>query len=222
MTIKQVLRLGVSLACLSSPMLLWVAPPVGAQNQSDATNINATGSEIAPPFIPLPGGGTVPAFPSSAIQIFVNAVAARVNQALATNGLYPTTNLPTNIIARSGLELQLVLDVLTGTSDGASLVSLLETVPAPAGAGTAVSASGVPPSGLIEELVNSLVRLTADGKVDAGKLDRAVKAYNAAIKGATDAAYLRNPPGPLLTIRAVLSQLAAASRTPTNAQAESK
>ncbi len=59
MTIKQVLRLGVSLACLSSPMLLWVAPPVGAQNQSDATNINATGSEIAPPFIPLPGGGTV-------------------------------------------------------------------------------------------------------------------------------------------------------------------
>lgn len=228
MSIKQFLCLGVSLACLSSPMLPWMATPAEARptNQSAATNPNATGSEIAPPFIPLPGGGSVPVFPP-AVQIAVNNAAARVNQLLAVgNSNFAITGLPANIVPSGNFELQLVLDISSGNSDGgASLVSVLETVPAPAGQeGTAatVPAPGAPPSGLLDALVNSLAGLTAGGKVDAGKLEQAVQAYNAAIKGATSAAYLRNPPGALVTIRAALSQLVTASGTSTSAQAESK
>jgi hypothetical protein len=222
MSIKKFLRLGLSLACLSSPMLLWMASPAGGQesNQSAATNPNATGSEVAPVFVPLPGGGTEQAFSSNDIQVAVNRAAATLNQLLAT-GDFAITGLPDNIVPRGGFELELVAQVLLGTNDGAALASLLESVP-PAGGDTASPAPGAPPSGLIEALVNSLVGLTTDGEVDAGKLAEAVDAYNAAIKGITDAAYLRNPPAALLTIRAALSQLLAASGTSTNAQAESK
>ncbi len=234
MSIKQFIRLGLSLACLSSPMLLWMASPAGGQesNQSAATNPNATGSEVAPVFVPLPGGGTVLVFPP-AVQSAVNGVAVSLNQLLAAenpgvaiDSLDITAGLPTQIIPTGNFELQLVLDILTGNSDAdASLVSILETVPAPAGQeGTAatVPAPGAPPSGLLEDLVNSLVGLTANGEVDAGKLEQAVKAYNAAIKGATSAAYLSNPHATLLTIRAVLSRLVTVSEESTNAQAESK
>jgi hypothetical protein len=210
MRIKQFLRLGVSLGLLSCPILLWMAPSAQAQrtNQSDATNINVTGSEIAP-FVPLSGGGTVPTFPSSSVQVAVNAAAASLNQLLAAGNL--VVDLPANIIPSNDLEQQLVLDVLTGINDGTSLVALLETIPS-AGGGTAVPAPGVPSSELIQELVNALVGLTAND-VDAGRLERAVNAYNAAISGVTDASYLTNPPGSLLTIRAALSQLVTASRT---------
>lgn len=232
MTTKQLLHLGLSLSLLSSPLLLTVVP-VEAQetNQSAATNVNATGSEVAPSvtnqsaatnpsatgsevapvFVPLPGGGTVPTFPSG-VQTAVNIAAATVNQQL-TAGNLTIADLPANITPSSALEQQIVLAVLTGTNDGASLVSLLSTV---AAQGTPIS--GVPPSGLVEALVNALAGLTQNGAVDAGKLAEAVDAYNAAISGVTDAAYLRNPPGSLLTIRAALGQLIAASGTSPDAQ----
>lgn len=132
MRIKQFLRLGVSLGLLSCPILLWMALSAQAQttNQSDATNINATGSEIAP-FVPLPGGGTVPTFPSSSVQVAVNAAAASLNQLLAAGNL--VVDLPANIIPSNDLEQQLVLDVLTGINDGTSLVALLETIPSAGG-----------------------------------------------------------------------------------------
>lgn len=232
MTTKQLLHLGLSLSLFSSPLLLTVVP-VEAQetNQSAATNVNATGSEVAPSvtnqsaatnpsatgsevapvFVPLPGGGTVPTF-LSGVQTIVNIAAATVNQQL-TAGNLAIADLPANITPSSALDQQIVLAVLTGTNDGASLVSLLSTV---AAQGTPIS--GVPPSGLVEALVNALAGLTQNGEVDAGKLAEAVDAYNAAIGGVTDAAYLRNPPGSLLTIRAALGQLIAASGTSPTAQ----
>ena len=232
MTTKQLLHLGLSLSLLSSPLLLTVVP-VEAQetNQSAATNVNATGSEVAPSvtnqsaatnpsatgsevapvFVPLSGGGTVLTF-LSGVQTTVNIAAATVNQQL-TAGNLTIADLPANITPSSALDQQIVLAVLTGSNDGASLVSLLSTV---AAQGTPIS--GVPPSGLVEALVNALAGLTQNGEVDAGKLAEAVDAYNAAIGGVTDAAYLRNPPGSLLTIRAALGQLIAASGTSPDAQ----
>ena len=232
MTNKQLLHLGLSLSLLSSPLLLTVVP-VEAQetNQSAATNVNATGSEVAPSvtnqsaatnpsatgsevapvFVPLSGGGTVLTF-LSGVQTTVNIAAATVNQQL-TAGNLTIADLPANITPSSALDQQIVLAVLTGSNDGASLVSLLSTV---AAQGTPIS--GVPPSGLVEALVNALAGLTQNGEVDAGKLAEAVDAYNAAIGGVTDAAYLRNPPGSLLTIRAALGQLIAASGTSADAQ----
>ena len=232
MTNKQLLHLGLSLSLLSSPLLLTVVP-VEAQetNQSAATNVNATGSEVAPSvtnqsaatnpsatgsevapvFVPLSGGGTVLTF-LSGVQTTVNIAAATVNQQL-TAGNLTIADLPANITPSSALDQQIVLAVLTGTNDGASLVSLLSTV---AAQGTPIS--GVPPSGLVEALVNALEGLTQNGEVDAGKLAEAVDAYNAAIGGVTDAGYLRNPPGSLLTIRAALGQLIAASGTSPDAQ----
>lgn len=233
MTTKQLLHLGLSLSLLSSPLLLTVVP-VEAQetNQSAATNVNATGSEVAPSvtnqsaatnpsatgsevapvFVPLSGGGTVPTFSTSGVQALVNIAAAIVNQQLTAGNLV-IADLPANITPSSALDQQIVSAVLTGTNDGASLVSLLSTV---AAQGTPIS--GVPPSGLVEALVNALAGLTQNGEVDAGKLAEAVDAYNAAIGGVTDAAYLRNPPGSLLTIRAALGQLIAASGTSPDAQ----
>ena len=232
MTTKQLLHLGLSLSLLSSPLLLTVVP-VEAQetNQSAATNVNATGSEVAPSvtnqsaatnpsatgsevapvFVPLSGGGTVLTF-LSGVQTTVNIAAATVNQQL-TAGNLTIADLPANITPSSALDQQIVLAVLTGSNDGASLVSLLSTV---AAQGTPIS--GVPPSGLVEALVNALAGLTQNGEVDAGKLAEAVDAYNAAIGGVTDAAYLRNPPGSLLTIRAALGQLIAASGTSPDVQ----
>lgn len=232
MTNKQLLHLGLSLSLLSSPLLLTVVP-VEAQetNQSAATNVNATGSEVAPSvtnqsaatnpsatgsevapvFVPLSGGGTVLTF-LSGVQTTVNIAAATVNQQL-TAGNLTIADLPANITPSSALDQQIVLAVLTGSNDGASLVSLLSTV---AAQGTPIS--GVPPSGLVEALVNALEGLTQNGEVDAGKLAEAVDAYNAAIGGVTDAGYLRNPPGSLLTIRAALGQLIAASGTSPDVQ----
>ena len=184
MTNKQLLHLGLSLSLLSSPLLLTVVP-VEAQetNQSAATNVNATGSEVAPSvtnqsaatnpsatgsevapvFVPLSGGGTVLTF-LSGVQTTVNIAAATVNQQL-TAGNLTIADLPANITPSSALDQQIVLAVLTGSNDGASLVSLLSTV---AAQGTPIS--GVPPSGLVEAFVNALEGLTQNGEVDAGKL----------------------------------------------------
>lgn len=217
MTTKQLRDLAL-IAVISSPMLLMMASPATAQEvttQSAATNVNATGSEIAPPFVTLPGGSTVQTFSTSGVQAVVDSVAATVNQQLAAGTLVPT-DLPANIVPSSGLNSEIVSNVLGGdTASVATLENLLSNAIAQ---GTATPVSGVPPSELIQNLVEALEGLTADSQVDAGQLEQAVDAYNAAIAGVTDAAYLSNPPGPLLTIRAALSQLIAASGTSPDAQ----
>lgn len=209
MKIKQLL----SLSLLSSLALLSITPVRAQTNQSAATNINATGSQIAPFFVPIVGGSAVQTF-SSGVQTAVNNAAALLNQLLAAGSL-ASSDLAADITPSSSAEPQLVLNVLSGDeSSVAVLVDSLVSVPA---AGSAAPAMGAPSSDLVEALVNSLVGLTADGQVDAGMLDQAVKAHNVAIEGVTDAAYLRKPPGSLLTIRAALGQLVAASGTSTAA-----
>lgn len=170
--------------------------PVMAQtgNQSDITGPILSTGDFAGQTIPITTTVTGLGFQGGEpAQISVNQAAASVNTQLADNNLTSPTGTPIPAAIQ-----ELLLSILTGDAQAGNNINAVI-------AGL-YSAPGAPPLNVIQDLLDSLERLTRDEKVVPAKLLAAVQAYNAMIL-ASNEEFLRNPPAELRAIQAFLAKL---------------
>jgi hypothetical protein len=161
-------------------------------NQSDATGPILSTSDFAGQTFPIPFvrtefQGGEPA------QIAVNQAAASLNIQLADNNLTSPTGTPIPAAVQ-----ELLLSILTGDAQAGNNINVLTAA--------LTTAPGAPPLNFIQDLLDSLERLTKEERVVPAKLQAAVRAYNAMIL-ASNEEFLRNPPAELRAIQASLAKL---------------
>lgn len=161
-------------------------------NQSDATGPILSTSDFAGQTFPIPFvrtefQGGEPA------QIAVNQAAASLNIQLADNNLTSPTGIPIPAAVQ-----ELLLSILTGDAQAGNNINAVTAA--------LTTAPGAPPLNFIQDLLDSLERLTKEERVVPAKLQAAVRAYNAMIL-ASNEEFLRNPPAELRAIQASLAKL---------------
>lgn len=165
-------------------------------NQSDITGAIITTSDVAGGFN-FSGGDRkkIIAFRTQEIQSAVNIAATSINQRLGQGSLpiVATDSSQTTISVTVQQNLQIIL-----INEGNVDASVTRYVNGLVSAGADKSLS--------QNLVTSLVGLTANGKVQAAQCQRVVRAYNVFVENSTIEVFSNNP-DELRAIRSVLAIL---------------
>lgn len=165
-------------------------------NQSDITGAIITTSDIAGGFN-FSGGDRqrIIAFASTGIQTAVNSAAVSINQSLQQRSLAVVAT-DASQTAISVTVQQNLLVILTNTGNVNTTVTQYVNGLVSAGANRTIS----------QNLVISLVGLTAKSKVEAAQCQRVIRAYNVFIENSSIEVFTNNP-DELRAIRSVLAQL---------------
>jgi hypothetical protein len=189
-------HLGLGLALAIAGVVAQTSPArAQTGNQSDTTGAIVTTSDIVGGFRFDDDPERRIAFRTSAAQTAANTAAVSLNQTLAARNLPVVATDPsqTPISATVQQNLEIILTNRGNVSAAqAQLVSEL------------VSARGN--QTLAQNLVSSLVGLTATGRVSAEQFLIVIRAYNAFIESSTIEVFSNNP-NPLRGIRAILAIL---------------
>lgn len=198
MNIKQLpLHLGLGLF-LAVSGLVSQTPQAQAQsgNQSDITGAIMTTSDVAGGFN-FSGGDRrkIIAFASPGIQSAVDSAAVSINQQLQQQSL----SIVATDASQTGISVtvqQTLLVILTNTTNVDVSVRQYVTGLVNAGADRNLS----------QDLVLSLVGLTAKGRVEAAQCQKVIRAYNVFIESSSLDLFTNNP-DELRAIRSILAQL---------------
>lgn len=163
-------------------------------NQSDITGVIVTTSDIVGGFNPGGDRRRIIAFRTSQIQDAANDAAVSINQQLEQQNL-PIVATDTRI-AISGAVQQNLAVILTNTGNVDASVTLIVNSLVSAGADRT----------LAQNLVSSLVGLTANGRVRAQQFLLVTRTYNAFIQNSSIELFSENPDS-LRAIRSILSIL---------------
>jgi hypothetical protein len=198
MNIRQLpLHVGLGLALAVSGVVSQT-PQAQAQsgNQSDITGVIITTSDVAGGF--NFGGGDrrkLIAFANPGIQTAVNSAAISINQQLQQQSL----SIVASDSSQTGISVtvqQTLLVILTNTTNVDASVRQYVIGLVNAGADRDLS----------QNLVLSLVGLTAKGRVEAAQCQRVIRSYNALIEDSSIQVFTNNP-DELRAIRSILAQL---------------
>ncbi len=198
MNIRQLpLNLGLGLF-LAVSGLVSQTPQAQAQsgNQSDITGAIMTTSDVAGGFN-FSGGDRrkIIAFASPGIQSAVDSAAVSINQQLQQQSL----SIVATDASQTGISVtvqQTLLVILTNTTNVDVSVRQYVTGLVNAGADRNLS----------QDLVLSLVGLTAKGRVEAAQCQKVIRAYNVFIESSSLDLFTNNP-DELRAIRSILAQL---------------
>ncbi|MFB8789876.1 MAG: hypothetical protein U7123_13735 [Potamolinea sp.] len=196
MNIKNLpLHLGLGFALAISGIVSGT-PQAQAQtgNQSDITGTIVTTSDMVGGFSPGGDRRLNQAFRTTAIQNAVNTAAASANQLLAQKNLPIVAIGPRTAI--SEIAQQNLECACTRSGNFRNCVTEIERD---------LVNSGANPT-LARNLALSFEGLTAGGKVEAGRLVVAVRAYNALVSNSS-AEFLSNPPESFRAMQSVLGIL---------------
>ena len=198
MNIRQLpLHLGLGFA-LAISGVVSLTPQAQAQsgNQSDITGPIITTSDVAGGFN-FSGGDRrkLIAFASPGIQTAVNSAAISINQQLEQQSL----SIVATDASQTGISVtvqQTLLVILSNRTNVDASVRQYVTGLVNAGAD----------SNLSQNLVLSLVGLTAKGRVEAAQCQRVIRSYNVFIENSSIQVFTNNP-DELRAIRSILAQL---------------
>lgn len=196
MNIKHLpLHLGLGLALAVSGVVAQTSlARAQSGNQSDITGVIVTTSDIVGGFNPGGGRRRIIAFRTSQIQDAANDAAVSINQQLGLRTL-PVVATDTRTAISAAVQQNLEF-ILTNSSNVDASVTLIVNNLVSAGADRT----------LAQNLVSSLVGLTASGRVSARQFLIVTRTYNAFIQNSPIELFTDNPDS-LRAIRAILSIL---------------